>query len=46
MDSYLQFGRQAHEDGMSDAEFIEQIIDPFTTDIYADREVLRMKRRK
>ena len=42
----FQFSRQAHEDGMSDAEFIEHIIDPFTTDIYADREVLRMKRRK
>lgn len=41
----FQFGRQAHEDGMSDAEFIEQVIDPLSTDIYQDREVLKMKRK-
>jgi hypothetical protein len=40
----FQFGRQAHEEGMSDAEFIEKVIDPLSTDIYQDRHVLRMKR--
>ncbi len=41
----FQLGRAAHEDGMSDAEFIEEVLDPLTTDIYQDREVLRMHRR-
>lgn len=38
----FQFGRQAHEEGMSDAEFIDQVIDPLATDIYQDRQVLKM----
>lgn len=41
----FQLGRVAHEEGMSDAEFIEEVLDPLTTDIYQDREVLRMHRR-
>lgn len=42
----FQFGRQAHEDGMTDAEFIKQVIDPIATDIYQDRQVLKMARAK
>jgi hypothetical protein len=41
----FQFRRQAHEDGMSDAEFIEQVIDQLATKIYQDRQVLKMHRR-
>lgn len=38
----FQFNRQAHEEGMSDAEFVDQVIDPLATDIYQDRQVLKM----
>lgn len=41
----FQLGRQAHEDGMSDAEFVDQVIDPLATDIYQDRQVLKMHRK-
>ena len=40
----FQFNRQAHEEGMSDGEFIEQVLDPLETTIYQDRQVLKMKR--
>ena len=40
----FQFGRQAHEDGMSDSEFMDQVIDPLSTDIYQDRRVLKQAR--
>ena len=40
----FQFQRQAYEDGMSDQEFIDQIVTPLETKIYQDREVLGMKR--
>ena len=40
----FQFGRAAHEDGMSDDEFIEQVVNPLETDIYQDRVILRQKR--
>lgn len=42
----FQFGRAAHEDGMSDSEFIDNIVTPLETDIYQDRQMLKMSRRK
>lgn len=39
----FQLGRQGFEDGMSDNEFISKILEPIETDIYQDRQVLRMK---
>lgn len=41
----FQLGRKAHEDGMTDAEFIEQVLEPLETDIVQDRYVLKMSRR-
>lgn len=40
----FQLQRQAHEDGMSDSEFVEQVIEPLETVIHQDRHVLRMHR--
>jgi len=40
----FQLQRPAHAEGMSDNEFLEQIVEPLETKIYQDREVLRMKR--
>ena len=37
-----QLHRMAHEDGMSDSEFIDQVIAPFARDINQDRVVLKM----
>jgi hypothetical protein len=42
----FQFGRQAHEDGMSDGEFIESVVDPLIEKIFCDRQVLKMHSRK
>lgn len=42
----FQFRRQAHEDGMSDEEFMSQVVEPFEHRIYADRAVLRDKRKR
>lgn len=42
----FQLGRSAHEEGMSDAEFIEQVLEPFETDLYQDRQMLRMLRQR
>jgi hypothetical protein len=39
----LQFNRAAHEDGLSDAEFLDQVISPLETDIKQDRDILKMK---
>jgi len=41
----FQLGRQAHEEGMSDAEFIDSILEPLETDIHQDRQMLKMLRR-
>ena len=41
----FQFGRQAHDQGMSDGEFIDEIIAPLETDIYQDRQILKMKKK-
>lgn len=41
----FQFNRAAHEDGMSDNEFLDQIVDPLETKIYQDRQVLKMRRK-
>lgn len=42
----FQLQRQGHEDGMSDAEFIEKEIEPLETDIYQDRQMLKMLKRR
>lgn len=41
----FQFGHQAHEEGMTDHEFIEEVLDPLATEIYQDRQVLKMARK-
>ena len=41
----FQMQRQAHDEGMSDDEFMENIVDPLETTIYQDREILRMMRK-
>ena len=41
----FQLGRQAHEDGMSDEEFLREIVESLEQRIYADRVVLRDARR-
>lgn len=40
----FQLRRQGHEGGMSDEEFIEQVVESLETDIYQDRQVLKMAR--
>ena len=42
----FQFNRQAHESGMSDTEFLSQIVEPLEIAIYEDRHVAKMKRNK
>ena len=42
----FQLNRKACDDGMSDNEFLEQIVDPLETAIYQDREISKMRRRK
>jgi hypothetical protein len=37
----FQFRRQGFEDGMSDSEFIDKVLEPFATDIYQDRQILK-----
>lgn len=41
-----QFNRKAYEGGMSDTEFIEEVILPLETDIYQDQEMLKMIEKK
>lgn len=41
----FQFNRAAHEEGMSDSEFIENVLDPLRDDIYQDRQVLKLNRK-
>lgn len=38
----FQLRRQGYEGGMSDEEFIEQILEPLETNIYQDRVVIKM----
>lgn len=40
----LQLRRDMNSEDMSDEEFIEEVLDPFDTDIWQDREVLKMNR--
>lgn len=40
----FQLNRAAHEDGMSDGEFMDQVLTPLEQKILADRQVLKMKR--
>lgn len=42
----FQFGRAAYGDGMTDAEFIEDVLDPLATDIYQDRQILKDARKR
>ena len=42
----FQFNRAAHEDGMSDSEFIEKFVDPLIEVIYQDRQVLKMHKKR
>lgn len=42
----FQLGRAAHEEGMSDSEFLEEVIEPLEQRIVADRHVLRMKQKR
>ncbi len=41
----FQLSRPAHENNMSDAEFIEQVLEPLETDIHQDRQILKMARK-
>lgn len=41
----FQFNRHAYEPGMSDSEFIEQVLLPLENDIYQDRHMLKAKRK-
>ena len=41
----FQLQRQGYEEGMSDEEFMEQIVEPLEHKIYADRHILRMNRK-
>lgn len=42
----FQLGRQAHEDGMTDTEFVEQYVEPLETEIYQDRQMLKLIRKQ
>ena len=42
----FQLGRSAHDNGMSDDEFIEQVLETLETEIYQDRHVLKMTARE
>lgn len=42
----FQLKRQGHEDGMSDDEFLSSVLEPLETDIYQDRQILKMKGQK
>ena len=42
----FQLNRLAHEDGMSDSEFLDQIVDKLEHHILQDRVVLRMNRKR
>lgn len=37
----FQLGRQGYEGGMSDAEFVDRVVNVLETDIYQDREILK-----
>lgn len=41
----FQLQHAPHEDGMNDVEFMEKVLSPFEFKIYADREILKMKRK-
>lgn len=41
----FQLQRQAHENGMSDSEFLEEVVEPLETDIFQDRHVLKQRKR-
>lgn len=41
----FQLNRQAHEEGMSDNEFLDEVVDPLENAILQDREIIKMQRR-
>lgn len=42
----FQFNRSAHEDGMSDGEFMSQIVDPLEHQIVNDRWMIEQQKKK
>jgi hypothetical protein len=42
----FQLNKAPHEEGMTDEEFIENELGPFETDIYQDRQILKMNRKR
>lgn len=42
----FQFGHAPHEYGMNDDEFIDSVVEPLETDIYQDRQILKLTRRR
>ena len=41
-----QFGRSAHEEGMSDSEFLDSVVSPLEEDIYSDHAMRRIARER
>lgn len=41
-----QFNRAAYEDGLSDNEFIREVLEPLMHSIRTDRAVIRMRKRR
>jgi len=41
----IQFNRAAYEDGMSDNEFLDRIVEPLKTRIHRDRDVIKSAKR-
>ena len=42
----FQLNRVGYEEGMSDKEFLEQIVYPLEADIYQDRKMIALQRHK
>jgi len=42
----FQLHRQPYDDGLSDREFLDQIVQPLEDKIYADRAMAKLKRKE
>jgi hypothetical protein len=42
----FQFKRQAYQEGMTDEEFIDQVLEPLATDIYQDRQMVKILKKQ
>lgn len=42
----FQFNKNPYEEGMTDDEFLDQVVWPLESQIYSDRAVLKMKEAK